>query len=97
MCVAELVAILLGWLLTTFTDLSTVDHDVEVVGEAVDADRTEEERLKSACGPLCRGLRDPQCFCGLAQIGRFDPEHPAVAAGAGAEQLHRGDIDFSFG
>ena len=28
------------------------------------------------------GLRDPECFSGLAQIGRFDPEHPAVAPGA---------------
>jgi hypothetical protein len=52
---------------------------------------------RSACIPPRGELRDPECFGGFAQIQRFDPEHPAVAAGAGAEDLHRRDVDVRLG
>ena len=76
MCVAELVAILLGWLLTTFTDLSTVDHDVEVVGEAVDADRTEGERLKAHAVLCVAGYTIPSAFAALRRSGALTQSIP---------------------
>jgi hypothetical protein len=56
--------------------LSTVDHDVEVVGEAVDADRTEGERLKAHAVLCVAGYTIPSAFAALRRSGALTQSIP---------------------
>src|SRR5215510_15079692 len=47
-CVAEIVPKFLGGLLLTLADLPAIDEHVVLVSDAVDADRTEGERIEAA-------------------------------------------------